>query len=102
MTDTGPAIVAAIVTSELGVLLCRRHDGSPEWTFPAGATEPGEQPTDVAIRETKEETGLSVAVGELLGERTHPKTGRIMRYVAAGTADGLEVSVCDPDEHAEV
>lgn len=100
--DTRPAIVAAIVTSELGVLLCRRHDGSPEWTFPAGATEDDEQPADVAVRETKEETGLLVAAGELLGERIHPKTGRTMRYVAASPADELEVHVGDPDEHAEV
>jgi ADP-ribose pyrophosphatase YjhB (NUDIX family) len=37
-----PTIVAAIVTSFQGVLLARRHDGKPEWTFPSGAQEAGE------------------------------------------------------------
>jgi hypothetical protein len=39
-----PAIVAAIVTSSRGVLVERRHDGRPLWTFPAGEAEPGEAP----------------------------------------------------------
>ncbi|MGH3276365.1 MAG: hypothetical protein ACRDNZ_18810 [Streptosporangiaceae bacterium] len=40
VTDTRqpepPAVVAAIVTSPLGVLLGRRNDGTPPWTFIAG------------------------------------------------------------------
>lgn len=97
-----PAIVAAIVTSPDGVLLCRRHDASPEWTFPAGATEPGECPEDVAVRECKEETGLSVEAMKMLGERVHPKTGRTMRYVACQPVNGHNVHVGDPEEHAAV
>lgn len=97
-----PAIVAAIITSPQGVLLARRHDGKPEWTFPSGAQEAGETYTDTAVRETLEETGLAVIARELIGERTHPKTGRRMVYVAADPVNGTEVRVADPEEHAEV
>jgi hypothetical protein len=34
-----PSVVAAIVISQEGVLLGRRHDGKPPWTFIAGASK---------------------------------------------------------------
>ncbi|MEV5408614.1 NUDIX domain-containing protein [Thermopolyspora sp. NPDC052614] len=37
-----PPVIAAIVTCERGVLVGRRHDGKPPWTFIAGEVEPGE------------------------------------------------------------
>lgn len=97
-----PAIVAAIVTSARGVLLERRHDGRPLWTFPAGEAEPGESPADTAIRETKEETGLVIKVSHTIGERDHPQTGRHMIYLAARPYQGTAVHVGDEAELAEV
>ena len=106
MTDVStpihPPIVAAIVTSNRGVLVERRHDGRPLWTFPAGEAEPGESPADTAIRETKEETGLEIKVSHVIGERDHPKTGRHMIYTAARPYQGTSVHVGDEDELAEV
>lgn len=106
MTDAAaplrPSIVAAIVTSNLGVLIERRHDGRPLWTFPAGEAEPGESPADTAVREAKEETGLQVVISHTLGERQHPKTGRHMIYLAARPFQGTAVHVGDEDELAEV
>lgn len=101
-TPIHPPIVAAIVTSNRGVLIERRHDGRPLWTFPAGEAEPGESPADTAIRETKEETGLEIKVSHAVGERDHPKTGRHMIYVAARPYQGTAVHVGDEDELAEV
>jgi ADP-ribose pyrophosphatase YjhB (NUDIX family) len=75
-------VVVAIVTSEHGVLLGRRNDGKPPWTFIAGEIEPGESPADAGVREVKEETGLLVAAGEEIGRRAHPATGRTMIYMA--------------------
>ena len=95
-------VVAAIVTSELGVLVGRRNDGKPPWTFIAGEVEPGESPADAAVREVKEETGLDVQAAEVIGERVHPKTGRTMIYMAAEPTHGTEVFVGDEDELAEV
>ena len=95
-------IVAAIVTSPLGVLVGRRMDGKPPWTFIAGEVEPGESPADAAIREVKEETGLRVEVGDVIGERVHPKSGRHMIYMAAAPTHGTDVFVGDEEELAEV
>ncbi|MGH3916078.1 MAG: NUDIX domain-containing protein [Pseudonocardiaceae bacterium] len=97
-----PTIVAVIITSAQGVLLARRHDGKPEWTFPAGAQERGEIYAQTAVRETMEETGLKVVTGRVLGERTHPRTGRHMVYLAAEPISGTAVRVGDPQELAEV
>jgi 8-oxo-dGTP diphosphatase len=97
-----PAIVAAIITSKEGVLIERRHDGRPLFTFPAGEAEPGESPADTAIRETKEETGLQVVVSHVIGDRTHPKTGRHMIYLACRPYQGTGVYNGDEAELAEV
>src|SRR5688500_12556321 len=96
-------VVAAIVTSHLGVLCGRRNDGKPPWTFIAGEIEPGESQLDAAIREVKEETGLLVRAGHHeIGRRVHPKTGRTMIYLACTPTHGTDVFVGDEDELAEV
>jgi 8-oxo-dGTP pyrophosphatase MutT (NUDIX family) len=95
-------VVAAIVTSEHGVLIGRRNDGSPPWTFIAGEIEPGESPADAGIREVKEEAGLLVAAGPEIGRRVHPATGRTMIYMAARPTHGTDIFVGDRDELAEV
>jgi 8-oxo-dGTP diphosphatase len=102
--DERPPIVAAIVTSDRGVLVGRRNDGKPPWTFIAGEQDAvkDENPADTAVREVKEETGLQVQVGDLIGERVHPKTGRTMVYIAATPTHGTDVFVGDEDELAEV
>lgn len=97
-----PTVAMAIVTSERGVLLARRHDGKPLWTFIGGGIEEGESPSEAAVREVEEETGLSVMAREVLGRRVHPKTGAAMAYVACSAANGLEVHLGDPEDHAEV
>ena len=95
-------VVAAIVTSDLGVLICRRNDRTPPWGFITGEVEPGELPEDAAVREVKEETGLEVRAGRLIGERDHPATGRHMIYMAAVPTRGTGVFVGDEAELAEV
>jgi 8-oxo-dGTP pyrophosphatase MutT (NUDIX family) len=95
-------VVAAIVTSPRGVLVARRNDGKPPWTFIAGEIEPGESPADAAVREVKEETGLRVTAGDVIGRRVHPKTRRTMVYMAARPTHGTDVFVGDEDELAEI
>jgi 8-oxo-dGTP diphosphatase len=67
-------IAVAVVTSSRGVLLGRRRDGNPPWTFPGGKAEPGETPAEAAVRETAEETGVAVTATGEIGRRTHPAT----------------------------
>jgi 8-oxo-dGTP diphosphatase len=102
-TPNRPSVITAIVTSSRGVLIGHRHDGRPPWTFIAGEQEPGEAYVDTIIREVKEETGLEIVAGDILGERVHPKTERHMVYIAARPArDDMDVTVGDPDELSEV
>ncbi len=61
--------VGAVVVRENRVLLIRRGQ-SPllgEWSLPGGVLECGETLREAAIREAREETGLVVEVGEMLG-----------------------------------
>jgi 8-oxo-dGTP diphosphatase len=102
LTTEDLAVVAAIVTSRHGVLIGRRNDRTPSWTFIAGEQEPDELVRDTAEREVREETGLQVAAGEIIGERVHLKTHRRMIYVAATPTEGTDVFVGDEAELAEV
>jgi 8-oxo-dGTP diphosphatase len=91
------AIVAAIVTSHRGVLVTQRLDGVPPWGFVTGKIEPGESPADAAVREVKEETGLEVQHGEIIGQRLHAVTQRLVIYMTARMARGALTEVFNGD-----
>lgn len=97
-----PTVAVAVVTSPLGVLAVRRADGRPPWAFPGGQIEPGEIPSRAAVRETREETGLSVQATTVLGRRVHPMTGSDITYVAAEPVSAAALTVGPGDEVAEV
>ncbi|QMU69161.1 NUDIX hydrolase [Streptacidiphilus sp. P02-A3a] len=94
-----PGIAAAIVTDAGRVLMVRRRvsEGQLSWQFPAGEIEGGESSEQAAVRETQEETGLTVKAIKLLGERVHPKTGRLMSYTACEVVSGV-AEVVDTEE----
>jgi 8-oxo-dGTP diphosphatase len=96
-------ISAAIIVHDGRVLMARRRvtEGELSWQFPAGGIEAGESAEQAAVRETVEETGLTVSAVKVLGERVHPKTGRHMSYVAC-TVEGGAATVADDEELAEV
>ncbi|WP_055693706.1 NUDIX hydrolase [Streptomyces prasinopilosus] len=102
MTETTtdlPALSMAVVVSDGRLLMIRRseREGDLLWALPGGAIEAGETPEEAAVRETVEETGLVVAAVKPLGERVHPKTGRLMSYIACEVLQG-EAHVADEDE----
>ena len=72
-----PACGVLAVDERGRVLLQRRRD-TGQWALPMGKMELGETPSECAIRETREETGVTVAVTGLLGVFSDP--GHIVAY----------------------
>ena len=58
------------IFNENGEVLLQRRGDSNKWGFPGGAIELGETPQMTAVREAKEETGLNVEVGKIIGVYT--------------------------------
>ncbi|MBQ1166365.1 NUDIX hydrolase, partial [Streptomyces sp. A73] len=61
-TEQKQGISAAIIVDGDRVLMGRRRvkEGELMWQFPAGGIEDGETAEQAAVRETQEETGLTV------------------------------------------
>jgi 8-oxo-dGTP diphosphatase len=99
----GPPIAAAVIVNDGRVLLVRRRvdEGRLSWQFPAGKLEPSESAEAAAVRETLEETGLTVRAISRLGARVHPDTDRSMLYVACEVVGGT-ATVAAADEIADV
>ncbi len=67
--------VGAVITDEAGrlLLILRGHEpGMGLWSIPGGRVEPGESDARAVVREAREETGLSVSCGPLLGTVVRP------------------------------
>lgn len=61
--------VGAVIVNDARVLLIRRGQAPllGEWSLPGGVLECGENLREAVMREAREETGLTVDVGEMLG-----------------------------------
>ena len=66
-----PKLAVAVLIERDGRLLMGRRgpnsSAAGKWSFPAGFVDRGERVEDAATREVREETGLEVRLGRLLG-----------------------------------
>ncbi|RJP49087.1 MAG: NUDIX domain-containing protein [Anaerolineaceae bacterium] len=85
---------AAIINEEGKVLLTRRRDNG-QWCLPSGGMEAGESPSETAVREVFEETGLHVRVTRLVGVYSDPN--QLVMYV-----DGNKVQIVAIHFEAEI
>ncbi|HOX13963.1 MAG TPA: (deoxy)nucleoside triphosphate pyrophosphohydrolase [Spirochaetia bacterium] len=73
-----PDSVAGIALRNGLVFVARRRPGGSmggKWEFPGGKLEPGETPEETLVREFREELGLEVRPGALLGESEFENEG---------------------------
>lgn len=71
--------VAVVVRDQRGWILLERRRDCGLWGLHGGRIEPGESVAEAAVREVREETGLTVVVQRLLGVYSDPP-GRIVTY----------------------
>ncbi|MGV9192841.1 NUDIX hydrolase [Microbacterium sp. MC2] len=83
--------VTAVVFKDEKILLGRRADNG-QWQSVSGIVDPGEEPADAAVRECREEAGVSVRVTRLALVQTTPR----ITYANGDQVDYLDlVFRCD-------
>jgi ADP-ribose pyrophosphatase YjhB (NUDIX family) len=93
-----PKVAAAVLLSDHDRVLLVQRAVDPRrgfWALPAGFVEVDELPHEAAAREALEETGLHVAVGDLLRIRrmTNPdKPGMLLTYQGQVIGGALQAS----------
>jgi 8-oxo-dGTP diphosphatase len=88
-----PKVAVGVVLERDGQILLTRRGNEPRvgyWSFPSGFVDAGEMLEEAAAREVREETGLDVAVGRLIG--VYSARGDRTVFVAyAGRIEGGEL-----------
>lgn len=67
-----PSVNVVVVNEAGDILLIRRTDNG-NWALPGGAIDLGESASHAAVRETREETGVSCEITGLVGIYTDPR-----------------------------
>jgi ADP-ribose pyrophosphatase YjhB (NUDIX family) len=105
---TAQVATGMVFTDDTGRILLVKPTYNDVWHLPGGVVEAGESPAAAAVREVKEELGLDVAAGRLLGVDYRPPTpggrGSALRFAFDGgtlTLAQIEHIVLPPDEIRE-
>jgi ADP-ribose pyrophosphatase YjhB (NUDIX family) len=99
--DPKVAVGTIITMPDGGLVLVRRaiEPGFGLWVFPGGYVDRGEEIRLAAIREAREETGVEVTLGRLVGIYSYPGTTAIVIVYAAEWSGG---TLALDDENSEV
>ncbi|MEE9144611.1 MAG: NUDIX hydrolase [Candidatus Binatia bacterium] len=87
-----PKVVAGtLFVIEGGVVLLRRgiEPAMGKWVFPGGYVDRGESVREAAIRETKEESYVSVRLASLLNVYSYPHSPNVIIVYAAEVVEGV-------------
>ncbi len=90
--------VAVLIERDGRILLGQRGEGTREpgkWSFPAGFVDRGEPVEAAAVREVREEVGLTVELGELFGLYSEAGETVVLAVFAAASAEGEPVAADD-------
>jgi mutator protein MutT len=71
-----------LVVNDAGEILLQRRRDTGQWALPGGKQELGETPSQCAVRECEEETGVRAEVVELLGVYSDPQ--HLVEYTSDG------------------
>lgn len=98
--DPKLAVGTIIRTADDQIVLVRRaiEPGYGLWVFPGGYVDRGEDLTSAAVREAREEAGLDVELGELVGIYSYPRRSLIVIVYAARAVSG---ELCTDEECLE-
>ena len=77
----------------------RRRDGSIDWTPPGGVIDAGEALLEGLAREVREETGLEVEVGRLVGVYSKPQKSEVVLTFEARLRGGAPAPSDEADLH---
>lgn len=98
--NPAPTVDVLVYEPDRGVLLVERRFPPPGWALPGGFVEYGESCETAAVREAKEETGLSVVLTDLLGVYSRPDRdprGHTMTVVYVARARDLSALAAGDD-----
>jgi ADP-ribose pyrophosphatase YjhB (NUDIX family) len=76
-----PSANVIVVNDRDEILMIRRTDNG-NWAVPGGGMDLGESITDAAVRETREETGITCEITGLVGIYTNPN--HVILYTSNG------------------
>lgn len=103
---TDPKVGVGVLLIEDGQALLVRRAVEPQkglWSIPAGYVDRGEDPQQAAVREVAEETGLEIAISDLLAVYYNPPgLGGASIFIAyLGTRTGGTLQAGDDADAAE-